>query len=78
MKPGLRESSCDAGLSMRNYDELSALTGAGDRRWRAKDLAIHVLWSPWHVSRHVDRMQRRELAATPRRFPGKDEAWTSC
>jgi DNA-binding MarR family transcriptional regulator len=52
-----RELSSGSGLSMQNYDELSALTGAGDQRWRAKDLATHLLWSPSRLSHHVDRMQ---------------------
>ena len=56
-----RELSSGAGLSMQDYDVLSALTGVGDQRWRAKDLATHLLWSPSRLSHHVDRMQRREL-----------------
>jgi hypothetical protein len=67
-----RELTSDAGLSMQDYDVLSALTGVGDQRWRAKDLATHLLWSPSPLSHHVDRMQRRELTNMPRRLPG----WT--
>jgi hypothetical protein len=66
-----RELSSGAGLSMQDYDVLSALTGVGDQRWRAKDLATHLLWSPARLSHHVDRMQRRELTNTPRRLPGR-------
>jgi DNA-binding MarR family transcriptional regulator len=41
-----RELSSGAGLSMQDYDVLSALTGVGDQRWRGQDLATHLLWSP--------------------------------
>ena len=66
-----RELSSGAGLSMQDYDVLSALTGVGDQRWRAKDLTTHLLWSPSRLSHHVDRLQRRELTNTPRRLPGR-------
>lgn len=56
-----RELSQGSGLSMQDYDVLSALTDATDRRWCAKDLAAHLLWSPSRLSHHLDRMQRREL-----------------
>ena len=38
-----RELSSGAELSMQDYDVLSALTGAGDQRWRAKGLATPLL-----------------------------------
>lgn len=56
-----RELSHGSGLSMQDYDVLSALTDAPDHRWCAKDLAAHLLWSPSRLSHHLDRMQRREL-----------------
>ena len=48
---------------------MTILTRVGDQRWRAKDLAAHLLWSPSRLSHHDDRMQRRELTNTPRRLP---------
>ena len=50
-----RELARTSGLSMQDYDVLSALTDAVDHRRCAKELGTHLLWSP---SR---RMQRREL-----------------
>ena len=45
------------------------MTGVSDQRWRAKDLATHLPWSPSRLSHHVDRMQRRELTNTPLEDP---------
>lgn len=56
-----RELSRDSGLSMQDYDVLSALSDEPERRWCAKDLGTHLLWSPSRLSHHVDRMQRRGL-----------------
>ena len=56
-----RELARDSGLSMQDYDVLSALTDATEQRWCAKDLGAHLLWSPSRLSHHLDRMQRREL-----------------
>lgn len=56
-----RELSRDSGLSMQDYDVLSALSDEPGHRWCAKDLGIHLLWSPSRLSHHVDRMQRRGL-----------------
>jgi DNA-binding MarR family transcriptional regulator len=43
---------------VQDYDALSALTGVGDQRRCAKDLATHLLWSPSRLSHHVNRIQR--------------------
>lgn len=51
----------DAGLSMQDYDVLSALTDSPNHRCCAKDLASHLLWSASRLSHHLDRMQRRNL-----------------
>jgi DNA-binding MarR family transcriptional regulator len=56
-----RELARDSGLSTQDYDVLSALTDAAERRWCAKDLGAHLLWSPSRLSHHLDRMQRRKL-----------------
>lgn len=53
--------SRNAGLSMQDYDVLSALSEAVNQRQCAKNLIPHLLWSPSRLSHHVDRMQRREL-----------------
>ena len=51
----------DGGLSMQDYDVLSTLTEAPDRRLYLKDLSGHLLWSPSRLSHHLDRMQTRGL-----------------
>lgn len=56
-----RELARDSGLSMQDYDVLSALTDAPHHRRSAKDLGAHLLWTPSRLSHHIDRMQRREL-----------------
>ena len=56
-----RELARDSGLSMQDYDVLSALSDSAEHRWCAKDLGTHLLWSPSRLSHHLDRMQRREL-----------------
>ncbi len=56
-----RELERDSGLSMQDYDVLSALTDIPHHRWRAKDLGAHLLWTPSRLSHHLDRMQRRQL-----------------
>jgi DNA-binding MarR family transcriptional regulator len=56
-----RELARTSGLSMQDYDVLSALADVADHRWCAKDLGSHLLWSPSRLSHHLDRMQRREL-----------------
>lgn len=56
-----RELTRDSGLSMQDYDVLSALTDTPHHRWSAKDLGAHLLWTPSRLSHHLDRMQRREL-----------------
>ncbi len=56
-----RDLTRDSGLSMQDYDVLSALTDSAEHRWCAKDLGTHLLWSPSRLSHHLDRMQRRGL-----------------
>lgn len=56
-----RELARDSGLSMQDYDVLSALTDAAHHRMSAKDLGAHLLWTPSRLSHHLDRMQRRDL-----------------
>ena len=51
------------GLSDADYDVLSTLTEVADHRWRANDLANHLLWSSSRLSHHVGRMERRGLVA---------------
>jgi len=52
-----------SGLSMPDYDVLSALMDAPDRRARLSDLAARMLWSKSRLSRHISRMQARGLVA---------------
>jgi DNA-binding MarR family transcriptional regulator len=56
-----RELGRASGLSMQDYDVLSALTDSPTHRWCAKDLGDDLLWSPSRLSHHLDRMQRRDL-----------------
>jgi DNA-binding MarR family transcriptional regulator len=56
-----RELARDGGLSMQDYDVLSALSDAPRRRRPAKDLGDHLLWTPSRLSHHLDRMERRGL-----------------
>ena len=56
----------DAGVSVPDFDVLSALTAASDHRLCLKDLASHLRWSPSRLSHHLDRMQSRGLV---RRVP---------
>jgi DNA-binding MarR family transcriptional regulator len=56
-----RQLARDSGLSMQDYDVLSALTDTAEHRRCAKDLGAHLLWSPSRLSHHLDRMQRRDL-----------------
>jgi DNA-binding MarR family transcriptional regulator len=56
-----QELARDSGLSMQDYDVLSALTAAAEYRLCAKDLGTHLLWSPSRLSHHLDRMERRDL-----------------
>ncbi|WP_218120520.1 MarR family winged helix-turn-helix transcriptional regulator [Geodermatophilus sp. DSM 45219] len=58
-----RRLSGDSGLSMQDYDVLSALTDPPERRLCLKDLGNHLLWSPSRLSHHLDRMQRRGLVS---------------
>ena len=50
-----------SGLSMADYDVLSALTDAPDQRARLTALAARMLWSKGRLSRHISRMEARGL-----------------
>jgi len=56
-----RELTRGSGLSVQDYDVLSALSDSAGNRLCAKDLSVHLLWSPSRLSHHLDRMKRREL-----------------
>ncbi|MGH3244285.1 MAG: MarR family winged helix-turn-helix transcriptional regulator [Spirillospora sp.] len=49
------------GLSAPDYDVLSALSSAADRRQRLSALAARMLWSKSRLSRHIGRMEMRGL-----------------
>ena len=51
----------DSGLSMTDYDVLSTLSEAPDRRRRIKQLADHMRWTASRLSHHVRRMEGRGL-----------------
>jgi len=56
-----RELSRDSGLSMPDYQVLSALSEAQGHRRRLTDLAARMQWSPSRLSHHVSRMDQRGL-----------------
>ncbi len=58
-----RELTRDSGLSMPDYQVLSALSEARDRRRRLTELAVRMQWSPSRLSHHVTRMEQRGLVA---------------
>jgi DNA-binding MarR family transcriptional regulator len=66
-----RELAHEGGLSMQDYDVLSALTDSPDRRCSAKDLGAHLLWTPSRLSHHIDRMQQRGLVRRERHGRGR-------
>lgn len=56
-----RDLADDSGLSMPDYDVLSALTAAEGHRRRLSELAARMLWSKSRLSRHITRMEQRGL-----------------
>ena len=56
-----KELAAQSGLSEPDYDVLSALSSATDRRARVSDLAAHMLWSRSRLSHHIARMETRGL-----------------
>jgi DNA-binding MarR family transcriptional regulator len=66
-----RDLARDSGLSEPDYDVLSTLSEHEDGRWRARDLAAHLLWSTSRLAHHIGRMERRGLIA---RQPHQDDS----
>ena len=56
-----RDLAADSGLSMPDYDVLSTLASAEDRRGRSTEIATRMLWSKSRLSRQLGRMERRGL-----------------
>ncbi|MGI5236900.1 MarR family winged helix-turn-helix transcriptional regulator [Dactylosporangium sp. CA-139066] len=56
-----RELAADQGLSEPDYDVLTSLSDAEDRRIRLSEMADRMLWSKSRLSHHVTRMQQRGL-----------------
>lgn len=56
-----RDLAADSGLSLADYDVLSTLASAEDRRGRSTEIATRMLWSKSRLSRQLDRMERRGL-----------------
>jgi DNA-binding MarR family transcriptional regulator len=56
-----RDLTRDTGLSMPDYQVLSALSEAEQHRQRLTELAARMRWSPSRLSHHVSRMQARGL-----------------
>lgn len=56
-----RQLAGDQGLSEPDYDVLTSLSGAEDRRIRLSEMADRMLWSKSRLSHHVTRMQQRGL-----------------
>jgi DNA-binding MarR family transcriptional regulator len=56
-----RQLAADQGLSEPDYDVLTSLADAQDRRIRLSEMAERMLWSKSRLSHHVTRMQQRGL-----------------
>ncbi|MFG2040981.1 MarR family winged helix-turn-helix transcriptional regulator [Dactylosporangium sp. NPDC048998] len=56
-----RRLAADRGLSEPDYDVLTSLSDAEDRRIRLSEMADRMLWSKSRLSHHVTRMQQRGL-----------------
>jgi DNA-binding MarR family transcriptional regulator len=56
-----RDLMRDSGLSETDYDVLSNLSEAADRRMRLTELAGLMLWSKSRLSHHITRMRQRGL-----------------
>jgi DNA-binding MarR family transcriptional regulator len=59
------------GLSLPDYEILVALSAAPGERLRAKNLAAEICWDKSRLSKHLARMDRRELVE---RTPAADDA----
>jgi DNA-binding MarR family transcriptional regulator len=64
-----RDLAYDSGLSMPDYDVLSALSSTPAHRRRLTKLAERMLWSKSRLSRHIGRMEQRGLV-TREECPG--------
>lgn len=58
-----RDLAQETGLSEADYDVLSTVSEAPERRMRLGDLAQWLLWSKSRLSHQITRMQRRGLVA---------------
>ena len=56
-----RDLTRESGLSEPDYDVLSGLSDAPDRRGRLTELAARMLWSQSRLSHHISRMEQRGL-----------------
>lgn len=56
-----RQLAADQGLSEPDYDVLTSLSDAEDRRIRLSEMAERMHWTKSRLSHHVTRMQQREL-----------------
>ncbi len=56
-----RDLARDTGLSESDYDVLSTVSEAQERRMRISELADAMLWSKSRASHQITRMQRRGL-----------------
>jgi DNA-binding MarR family transcriptional regulator len=56
-----RELAANQGLSEPDYDVLTSLAAAENRRIRLSEMAERMLWSKSRLSHHVTRMQQRGL-----------------
>ncbi|MGH8960354.1 MAG: MarR family winged helix-turn-helix transcriptional regulator [Jatrophihabitantaceae bacterium] len=56
-----RELTRDSGLSMPDYQVLSALSEDAEHQQRLSELAVNMQWSASRLSHHVSRMEQRGL-----------------
>jgi DNA-binding MarR family transcriptional regulator len=57
----IRDLKRNSGLSDTDYDVLSTLSESSDDEWRARDLAVRLMWSTSRLAHQVGRMEQRGL-----------------
>lgn len=58
-----RDLKRDSDLSEPDYNVLSTLSESADHSWRARDLAVRLLWSTSRLAHQIGRMEQRGLVA---------------
>src|SRR6266436_1493904 len=72
-----RQLLADSGVSLPDYDVLTALSVADDGRMPVTVLAAHIGWERSRVSHHVRRMSARGLVGPLSEANHRDSVMTS-